>query len=110
MTKTLLAGFLVAALGAGAPAIASAQNYGGGYQGGFHGGHGHRSASGRIARVNGTNVTLEGGQQIFLKNGTVINPTGARLQAGQFISVRGTRGGEGAINATVINVGGRGRF
>ncbi len=109
MNKSLVAALLVTALGAGAPAIASAQTYSG-YQPGYHNGHGHRVASGQIVNVNKTNITLQGGQQIFLKNGTVINPTGARLQPGQFISVRGTRGGDGAINATIIDVGGNRRY
>lgn len=79
------------------PLASSAQMYG----------HGMKSDRGVIASVNGTNVRLEDGRTIFLHNGTVINPTGITLRAGQRISVMGTRGGRGAINANEIDVMGR---
>ncbi len=79
------------------PLASSAQMYG----------HGMRSDRGVIASVNGTNVRLEDGRTIFLHNGTVINPTGVTLRAGQRISVMGSRGGHGAINANEIDVMGR---
>jgi hypothetical protein len=68
------------------------------------GGNGSRETSGTIAVVNGTNIKLEDGRNIFLKDGTVINPSGTKLQPGMHIYVQGVRGGNGAINATQINV------
>ena len=95
----LALGALTAALAIGSPTLVSAQQYGG-YNNG-----GNRSTSGTIASVNGSNITLRDGRQIFLKNGTVIQPTGQRLQVGQQISVQGNPGGNGAINATNVAVG-----
>ena len=97
--RNLGLGALAAALAFGTPAIVSAQQFGA-YR------DGNRGATGTIASVNGTNVTLRDGRQIFLKAGTVIEPTGAKLQPGQRISVRGNPGGNGAINATLVSVGG----
>lgn len=94
-------GALAVALALGTQTAASAQPYGG-YR------HGQRTTTGTIASVNGTNVTLRDGRQVFLKQGTVINPTGTRLQPGQRISVAGNPGGNGAINATLVTIGGYG--
>ena len=91
---TLTVAFAAAAI----PLAASAQMYGHGMV---------HSDRGVIASVNGTNVRLEDGRTIFLHNGTVINPTGITLRAGQRISVMGSRGGRGAINANEIDVMGR---
>jgi len=66
-----------------------------------------RSARGIVARVNGSNVTLQDGRQIFLKGGTVISPRGQQLQAGERIFVQGNPGGNGAINATSVRIGDR---
>jgi len=70
-------------------------------------GYGARSARGIVARVNGSNVTLQDGRQIFLKGGTVISPRGQQLQAGERIFVQGNPGGNGAINATSVRIGDR---
>jgi hypothetical protein len=60
--------------------------------------------SGRISSVKGGAVTLENGRTIFLEDGTVINPTGIRLQPGMRISVTGAPAGNGNINADQIDI------
>jgi hypothetical protein len=63
-----------------------------------------RQTSGTIAVVNGTNIKLEDGRNIFLKSGTIINPTGTTLRPGMHVYVYGVAGGNHAINATRIDV------
>ena len=87
---------LAASLTAASAGAAIAQN--GGYYDSAH------SATGTIAVVNGSNVRLRDGRNVFLKSGTVINPRGVRLQPGMRIAVQGSRGGNGAINATNVQV------
>jgi hypothetical protein len=65
---------------------------------------GHHGFFGRIASVNGSSFTLEDGRTVFLKQGTVINPTGRRLHAGQRVVVHGYPAGNGSINARVVNI------
>ncbi|HMD02954.1 MAG TPA: hypothetical protein VKG44_08305 [Candidatus Baltobacteraceae bacterium] len=110
-----LSGFVLFAAIAVAPCVALAQGYNGqnngqGYNGQSNGGYqnGGYSTSGVIAVVNGTNIKLQDGRNIFLKNGTVINPTGTRLVPGMRIYVQGWHGGNGAINASNIQVRGYG--
>ncbi len=86
---------------AGGTASAVAQNYPPNYN---YNSNGSRETSGVIAVVNGTNIKLQDGRNIFLKDGTVINPSGTRLQPGMQIYVWGVRGGNGAINATRIDL------
>lgn len=100
-----LSGFVFIAALAVAPCLALAQGYNGqnngqGYQNGGY------STNGVIAVVNGTNIKLQDGRNIFLKNGTVINPKGTRLVPGMRIYVQGWHGGNGAINASNIQVKG----
>jgi hypothetical protein len=78
----------------------------GGYHGGNHGGYrdGGAQTSGTISEVRGGMLRLQDGRPVFLHRGTVINPTGVSLQPGMRISVSGSRGGNGAINADVIEV------
>ncbi|MDQ2907917.1 MAG: hypothetical protein M3R44_01035 [Candidatus Eremiobacteraeota bacterium] len=96
------------------PAAALAQYSGGGWSGygngrnGGYGNQGGRQTSGVIASVNGGDIRLTDGRNIFLENGTIINPRGTSLQAGQRISVTGAPGGNGAINAGEIDVNGYG--
>jgi hypothetical protein len=70
----------------------------------MHGGYHHRQTSGRIRSVQGSSFTMDNGRTVFLKNGTVINPRGVRLQAGQFVNVRGESAGDHNINAQVVDV------
>jgi len=92
--------WIVALMAAGAGG-ALAQNYPSNYN---YNNNGSRETSGTIAVVNGTNIKLQDGRNIFLKNGTAINPTGTTLRPGMQIYVWGERGGNGAINATRIDV------
>jgi hypothetical protein len=61
-------------------------------------------AKGVIANIDKTVVTLRNGRHIFLKDGTIINPTGRPLRVGQLIDVFGPPGGEGSINAREIDI------
>jgi hypothetical protein len=81
------------------PLAASAQPYGGGMM--MHHGDG-RSASGRIASVQGSSFTLDNGRTVFLKNGTQIN--GGHLHPGAFVNVSGFGAGNHNINATVVTI------
>lgn len=74
---------------------------------GYHQGRG-ATLTGVIASVSGGSFKFQNGRTIFLQNGTVINPTGTRLQPGMRVSVRGVPSGHGAINATAVNVLGHG--
>ena len=91
---------LALALGAAfvTPLAASAQMYG------YHNG-GYRQLVGvQIIAVHGSALTLASGRTVFLHNGTVINPVGRRLHAGEIIDVRGYAVGNGNVNANVINI------
>jgi len=81
------------------PLAASAQMY-------HHMGHGHMHVQGRIASLQGSDLTLDNGATVFLKPGTVINtPNGkGRLHAGEFVTVDGFRSGDRNINATEVDV------
>lgn len=98
--KTLGFAAALAALGT-APLAASAAPYYG-YNGGAR-------ISGTIASVDGGAVHLQNGRTIFLKDGTVIAPSGQSLQSGERISVTGSNAGDGNINAQSITIGGYGR-
>jgi hypothetical protein len=100
----LAAGLLTAALLA-APIAGFAQGYNNGAY------HGHRTqTSGVISNVTSGAITLRSGQTIFLRNGTVINPTGAHLRPGMQISVTGTRTGNGNVNANEVDVAYHGHY
>lgn len=95
------------------PAAALAQYSGGGWSPGYgngpsggYGNQGGRQTGGTIASVNGGDIRLTNGRNVFLENGTVINPRGTSLQPGQRISVMGVPGGNGAINASEIDING----
>jgi hypothetical protein len=100
MKSTAFVLILLAASAAGTSS-ALAQNYPPNYN---YNNNGSRETSGTIAVVNGTNIKLQEGRNIFLANGTAINPTGTTLRPGMQIYVWGVRGGNGAINATRIDV------
>jgi len=98
---TLLLAALVAS-----PALTFAQPYGQNYNnnGNYNNQHGSRQISGIIQSVQGSSFTLDNGRTVFLKQGTIINPSGWRLKAGQQVNVTGWRAGNGAINATEVDI------
>jgi hypothetical protein len=96
-TQIALAAALATALIS--PLAASAQPYGGGMM--MHHGNG-RSATGRIASVQGSSFTLDNGRTVFLKSGTQIN--GGHIHPGAFVNVQGFGAGNHNINATVVNI------
>ena len=55
-----------------------------------------------IASVQGSSLTLDNGTTVFLRQGTVILPTGWRLHGGQFIRVIGQGNGRHRVNADRI--------
>jgi len=61
--------------------------------------------SGVIATIQGSSVQLDNGRVVFLHHGTVINPTGTRLQVGMLIAVLGSPSSNDAIDANEIDVG-----
>lgn len=101
----LAAGLLAAAL-LTMPLAAFAQRdrYNG--SGVYNGNNGQ--TTGVIASVNGGALKMQDGRTIFLHNGTVINPSGTRLQSGMRISVTGPSAGDGNVNANQINVANNG--
>src|ERR1700693_2379184 len=100
---TLLLAALVAS-----PALTLAQPYGnngnGNYNNNNYNGRGPRQITGIIQSVQGSSFTLDSGRTVFLKQGTVINPTGRHLRAGMRVNVTGVRAGNGAINATEVDI------
>jgi hypothetical protein len=131
-TKTFLMTIAIAFVAAGTPAAALAQsignlnlgdyinaaglnlgNYIPGYNNGGYNNGGYNNGSnnngtlrdqGVISQVNGTNIILQDGRSVFLHQGTVINPRGTSLQAGQRVYVSGSPGGNGSINANEVDV------
>lgn len=104
--STLPAALLTAAIAA-APLAALADGtwgQGGHFDSAGHYGNAVARAGGTIAEVRGGMLRLQDGRPIFLRRGTVINPTGIDLRPGMRITVRGEPGGNGAINAEVIEV------
>jgi hypothetical protein len=98
---TLLLAALVAS-----PALALAQGYGPNsyYGNGYYDRGAQRQLSGIIQSVQGSSFTLDDGRTVFLRQGTVINPTGWRLRPGMRVNVTGFRAGNGAINANEVDI------
>lgn len=63
-----------------------------------------QSVTGTIQSVQGSSLTLVGGRVIFLHQGTIIRPTGLRLQAGMDVSITGVRSGHQRFNADEVDV------
>ena len=105
-SSRIISGLVSAALLA-LPMIASAQGnpYGYGYS---HTHNGRGQMTGTIAAVNGGAIQLQNGRTVFLHNGTVINPTGTRLQPGMRVSIIGSPAGDGNINASEVDINGNG--
>ncbi|MBV8423909.1 MAG: hypothetical protein JO349_01855 [Candidatus Eremiobacteraeota bacterium] len=59
---------------------------------------------GVIASTQRSAFTLEGGTTVFMHKGTVINPTGIRLQPGMRVKILGTPSGAYRFNANEIDV------
>jgi hypothetical protein len=76
------------------------------YNNGYNNGSYNGQYNGVISTVSSGALGLQDGKTIFLKNGTVINPSGTHFQPGMHISVSGTDAGNGNINATEIVVTG----
>jgi len=90
--RRLFGVFLLAALIA-SPGLAVAQ-------GGPH------QLTGVIQSVQGSSFTLAGGRTVFLHKGTIIRPTGIKLQPGMQVTVTGALAhtGHGAFNADEVDV------
>jgi hypothetical protein len=125
LKKSVLVALAVAGLAA-APLAASAQRYpndsypnGGAYpqdnrgsdrrdrdDRGNYNRNGYRTStlSGRVTAFSPYNLDISNGPHIRLHNGTVINPTGAALNAGERVTVYGHPNGDGTFEADRIDV------
>ena len=90
--------------------------YNGNYNGGYNGNYGgYNNGYGRGGQLTGTvssfspyNLYLTNGLHVELHDGTVINPRGTNLTAGQRVRIIGNRNGDGTYNANEIDVVGNG--
>jgi hypothetical protein len=78
----------------------------GGYNGGYNGNYGNRGGqlTGQVSSFSPYNLYLSNGTHVELHNGTVINPTGTNLTAGQRVRVTGNWNQDGTFNANEIDV------
>jgi hypothetical protein len=86
-------------------------NNGGYNNGGYNnGGYGNRGGqlSGSVRSFSPYNLYLSNGTHVVLHNGTVINPTGTNLAAGERVRVIGNWNQDGTFNANEIDVTGNG--
>jgi Domain of unknown function (DUF5666) len=81
----------------------------GGYNNGRYGNRGNQ-LTGSVSSFSPYNLYLSNGTHVELHNGTVINPTGTNLTAGQRVRVIGNWNGDGTFNANEIDVVGNGRY
>ena len=83
-------------------------NNGGYNNGGYNnGGYNNRSGnqlSGSVRSFSPYNLYLSNGTHVMLHNGTVINPTGSNLTAGQRVRVIGNWNQDGTFNANEVDV------
>jgi len=119
MNISRLIGALVLAALIAAPSLAVADpNGNNGYGNNNNGYNGNGSGRGRfngqvtgiIQSVQGSSFTLDSGRTVFLKQGTVINPRGWHLRSGMQVTVTGVRAGNGAINASEVDITRRNRM
>jgi hypothetical protein len=82
-------------------------NNGGYNNGGYNNGRGNQ-LSGSVRSFSPYNLYLSNGTHVMLHNGTVINPTGSNLTAGQSVRVIGNWNQDGTFNASEIDVTGNG--
>ena len=88
-------------------------NNGGYNNGGYNnGGNGNRGGelSGSVRSFTPYNLYLSNGTHVVLHNGTVINPTGNNLAAGERVRVIGNWNQDGTFNANEIDVTGNGGY
>ena len=84
-------------------------NNGGYNNGGYNnGGNRGNQLSGNVRSFSPYNLYLSNGTHVMLHNGTVINPTGSNLTAGQNVRVIGNWNQDGTFNANEIDVTGNG--
>ncbi|HWT05699.1 MAG TPA: DUF5666 domain-containing protein, partial [Xanthomonadales bacterium] len=74
----------------------------GGYNNGSNNGGGQ--LSGTVRSFSPYNLYLSNGTHVVLHNGTVINPTGNNLAAGERVRVIGNWNQDGTFNANEIDV------
>ena len=112
MNPSRLIGALALAALISAPSLAVAQPYGNyGNNGNGSGNSRSGQVTGIIQSVQGSSFTLDNGRTVFLTQGTVLSPTGLRLQSGMQVTVTGVWAGNGAINASeVANYGNNGNY
>ena len=79
----------------------------GGYNNGSYGNRGGQ-LSGSVRSFSPYNLYLSNGTHVLLHNGTVINPTGSNLSAGQRVRVIGNWNQDGTFSANEIDVTGNG--
>jgi hypothetical protein len=110
-TKIVLPALLAGALLLTMPGMASAQGYPGNGNAGYNEGYGNRNQqtaiSGVVTYFNRYDLRIRTGfgeMQVQLRQGTVINPTGANLRNGMIVSVAGWRGRDGVVRANRIDV------
>jgi hypothetical protein len=86
-------------------------NNGYGNNGYGNNGYGNRSGqlNGTVSSFSAYNLYLSNGTHVELHNGTVINPTGTNLTAGQRVRVIGTWNNDRTFNANEIDVVGSNR-
>jgi Domain of unknown function (DUF5666) len=116
-TSRLLGALVLAALIA-APSLAVADPNGNNGYNGNNNNNGNGSGRARfngqvtgiIQSVQGSSFTLDSGRTVFLKQGTVINPRGWHLRSGMQVTVTGVRAGNGAINASEVDITRRNRM
>jgi len=105
--RGIAAGLLITASTLSFPLAASAEhdgNRGDGMQRGLG------RTTGIISSVQGSSVTLQDGRTLFLRQGTIINPTGISLAPGMAVTFSGTRDGRGRLNASEIDIAGNGNL
>ena len=83
-------------------------NNGGYNNGGYNNGNRGNQLTGTVSSFSPYNLYLNNGLHVVLHNGTVINPTGSSLSAGQRVRVIGYRNSDGTFAASEIDVVGNG--
>jgi hypothetical protein len=83
-------------------------NNGGYNNGGYNNGNRGGELSGSVRSFSPYNLYLSNGTHVVLHNGTVINPTGNNLAAGERVRVIGNWNQDGTFNANEIDVTGNG--
>jgi hypothetical protein len=76
----------------------------GAYNNGYGYGGGNGQMSGTVSSFSPYNLYLNNGMHVELHNGTVINPTGTNLAAGQRVRVIGNWNSDGTFNANEVDV------